>query len=1194
MKKIRILALLLALLMIPFGLLFACEDDEEPGDDEEKEEEGDDNENEGGGGDETTTLVGNKTVDDGSKMGYLAFFSFDNADNGNLGVIAAPSSMDDPNYASYSELKPIEPYFTYFRGAIVSGGAYTVKTLTASDKYLSIQRTDKKVSAPKLDFNIGTALKQDLTATHIIEFDMDFSKGLFGSAVTFAGIKENAHQTLFTIEDDVMYDCNGNAIYGEKDTDKEGWISVAVVIDDTKRTYDIYIDTVKQTNGLEYSNESYKSWNMESLTGYRFSVAATTEYDVYLRIDDVAVRNGKEKDLGTLAGTDTVVKYYDNGKFKYSYLKPTKNGVAKFIASQAGINDLKSEMFGTGALASDRVTLSKINTVTGAITDVYHDYGALQGKYDEVLTLKSGNAEIKLTTYNGSITYDADTTDTTDAISGTYTYADGVLTFNWGANAAPQIEGADVVAGKYADAVLSVYSDAACTAKLADLELDDVAENNVLGENEIYAVKFTNIQKIHSNGATVFQFDNAWYNNNKANLSSLKFSFYATQDMVDRDVCFMFRFCMPYEADGSTMYDAAFTVKPGATSGKANGVITYTAGLNTYQFTVQEIEAVKSNDAFSFSKIDTILIGYNGGDANAYDENDYQIYITELGFEFSNVRVEVEGPDSDNIKCGHVDAFDEDAFKPVDEMVIGNCAYGSHYLLKCTECGATKIDTSRPTGYIDPHVYDGTVDTDYSTCFKDGRIYKTCIDCGHEETIEVLASEGHQSVIVSIVGKVATQVCKSCGLENTFIIRNEMMTFKEKIDELGLILYNRNNWNADHEVNEDDKINEVISRDDKDMWIWTAHHWNKNTIGATFDIAETDYGKMLLMQGGPVYGEVYIDYVPGGSLNSSYTIFKETNFVFEFDYMLGTPGDNGQYASMDVFLSWRNGPAAITSQRWGHLKLQPDGSVQLSGYNANGADDFTDNPKFALEKNVVYNIALHYNLNTNKVSLYVDGVFIDDCQLLASLADSSILGITQCRFWCMGLPNEAEMYFNNFLFYEAPSEPICVLTPGIVGGSDFEGEIPLEDNILNVMQPDFNVFADGRNVKVGIPAALYLKQYVFEFGINAETLEDGVLLTATKNGVGYDREIDLVTVNGGKIYVAGLLVSEKLNVKLSLAFDDNANSLIVYVDGQRIDGTIYFEGDFADAMASIRSFTFNTVDNYGVSGLKMYTGNEVK
>lgn len=1160
MKKIRILALLLALLMIPFGMLFACNDDEDTDpDDEEPEEEGGDNEEEGGNG---TTLVGNKTVNDGTKLGYLAFFSFDNADNGNLGVIAAPASSTDPN----SDVKPIEPYFTYFRGTIVPGGAYTVKTLAGTDKYLSVQRTGGKVSSPVLDFNIGAPLKQDLEGTHIIQFDMDFSKGLFSSPVTFAGVKESVTQTFFTIEDNVMYDCNGAAIYGEKDTDKEGWISVAVVIDDNNRAYDIYIDMVKQTNGIPYSNTAYKSWNQEPLTGYRFSIAATNANDVYLRLDDVSVRNGKEKDLGTLAGTDFVVKYYDKGAFKYSYLQPTRDGVAKFIATQAGIKDLKTEMFGAGALAFERVTLSKVNTVTGEITDVYHDYGALKGDYSEILTFKSGNAEIKITTYNGCITYDADTTDTTDAISGTYAYADGVLTFNWGENAAPQIEGADIVAGKYADGVLSVYSEAACTTKLADIELDDVAENNVLGENEIYAVKFTNISEIADNGKTAFAFDNLWYKSNADKLSDFKISFYATQDMLDNGVQFTLSFAIE-SADA-----VSFVIKPGTSSEKSDDQLTYIKGLNYYELTATDVD---------FSKVVSIDLVYEGGDNNAKDVSDFDIYFTEMGFTLSDVNVEVEGPASNNAKCKHVDAFDEDAFKPVDEMVVGNCAYGSHYLLKCTECGATKIDTSRPLGYIDTHTYDDKVHTDYATCFKNGRNYRVCTVCGYEETTEVLVSEGHQYVIVSIVGKNVTRLCKNCGIDSSFIIRDELMTFEEKMNELGFSDDEKNNWSAEQTRNQNIKVKAEYGTAG---WINT---YCKGYAGTepVWETVDTDYGSMLRMN-------------CIGSNETYFTFYGKTitatSFVIEFDYMLGEPGVGGKYMTTQLSLT----PISKTGKKesYGHLRLQSDGSVQLSGYvPQENRTDFADHAKYQFEKNRIYNIACHYNLATNKLILYINGVKWDDCQFLADVSDSTAFSLSYYRFGCYGdKPVGSQQYFNNFLLYEAENEPLGVITSGLIDDSGFEGDVVLEDELFNEMHPAFNVADDGHSVKVNVPAALNLDKYVFEFGINAETLNDGTLLVATKRGVGYDRNVDLVTVNDGKIYVGGILVSEKLNVKLSFVFDDNLNSLIVYVDGQRIAGTIYFEGNFADSMASIRSFTFNNIDNYGVSGLEMYTGTEIK
>ena len=73
MKKIRLLALLLALLMLPLGTLFSCKPDDvpdDPDDDNEQEEPEDPD-------------TGDVNIDnDGTRSGYLVFFTFDAAKRG--------------------------------------------------------------------------------------------------------------------------------------------------------------------------------------------------------------------------------------------------------------------------------------------------------------------------------------------------------------------------------------------------------------------------------------------------------------------------------------------------------------------------------------------------------------------------------------------------------------------------------------------------------------------------------------------------------------------------------------------------------------------------------------------------------------------------------------------------------------------------------------------------------------------------------------------------------------------------------------------------------------------------------------------------------------------------------------------------------------------------------------------------------
>ena len=341
---------------------------------------------------------------------------------------------------------------------------------------------------------------------------------------------------------------------------------------------------------------------------------------------------------------------------------------------------------------------------------------------------------------------------------------------------------------------------------------------------------------------------------------------------------------------------------------------------------------------------------------------------------------------------------------------------------------------------------------------------------------------------------------------------------------------------------------------------------------------------MLRMQWAGTQGyETYVDVQPAGYGG---TFLQAESFTPEIGFMKGEPGENGGYYTMQFWPGWRNGPL---ENKWGMLNFTANGDIVLSDY----ATGTAGRPVFTTEKGKVYNIALFHDLAHNKVKLYIDGKFFDEIQFVKDIESASIFSPTHYRFNFGNFSKGAEYFFNNYLHYPSEREPLCVLTEGFVGGG-YEGDITLEDELLNPMLPDFDVAENGHDVKVNIPAAHYLKEYVLEFAVNG-IAKDGTLLKATKNGQGINYDLDMVEIKDGKVYVLGVLVSETTDIKLALAFDDNINALYVYVDGQKIAGTIYIDGDYATSGATIRSFTLLTeCGDYEVSALKMYTGTKVK
>ena len=468
MKKIRLLALLLALLMIPFSVLFACQKDDVDNDEDEEENE---NEEEEEIIPTDPTVVIDKKVDDGTKSGFLAFFNFDKADNGNLGVITPPANTSDPNYYTYADAKPIYPYFDYLSGTITSGGAYTVKSLNSSNKYLSIQRVGGIAENVSLSFDVYESYLDD--AKHIIQFDVDFTRGLFGADAIVYGVKGSANQPLITITNDAIYDCNGVAIYGEKADDTRGWINIAIVVSDGERIYDVYVDGgdgyVKQTSAVEYSldKNAYPSWHQEHTEYYRFAISTVQSGDAYFRIDNFGIRAGSEINLGELAGVDVSNVNRGTVSSQYGLVIPTVDGLKSYLESQTHlISKLKTEIFGTGALLSDRITITKLN-----LKSKIKDYAELRSLLEEAtfnkVTTSAGTDLSKIVIDFADGTAVATAASNGSLANATVTVQNNVILFDW-----IDYRTNMPAAAKFADSVLTTYSDKNCTRVAATYKVE--------------------------------------------------------------------------------------------------------------------------------------------------------------------------------------------------------------------------------------------------------------------------------------------------------------------------------------------------------------------------------------------------------------------------------------------------------------------------------------------------------------------------------------------------------------------------------------------------------------------------------------------------------------------------------------------------------------------------------------------------
>lgn len=910
-------------------------------------------------------------------------------------------------------------------------------------------------------------------------------------------------------------------------------------------------------------------------------------------------------------GTYTVTSY--NNKFVYTLDGVKYNGT--YAVGDNGVITFNIKKF-TRILDGELVRIEfidddelKVIPVGGTAT--VHTYGI----EDDVITINAGEGEEPY----GYIKYSVD-----DEAYVLYSDAECTVKID---TLNEKLED-KVVYAKYdkANGTLSVYSDATCEAeKLVatyNLEAPEEIELDEAKKNERYGIKFINFDNIQTTEKTTefTSWDNKFFTMAMDNLSSLKFGIYVPDEMYAAgDV-----FTLVLWKDASNYQQ--FVFKP-AEAGKemsiSGNIIYYAKGLNEVELDISKMGAVGQSAAQNAVKL---LFKYEYVEKYKEDNTDKErtlkktskipFYITAFEWIVQDVVVEVAGPGKDKpLDCDHTNYIGDPTLVKIKDPIPGNCHYATYYIEKCTVCDAEFVDNTK-IGYItQKHEFSGEPIVVEPTCDEDGYTYNVCVHCGEKYVYDVKLATGHDSVAISIVGKNVIMICKHCGIITESAIFTEMMSYDEKLSILGVNDSDRKNW----QIKEDSKLN--LKGNGRIGGPATVTIQTANTA-TNMRAEDTVYGKMLLIEGGKDICESYIDIISG---NGTDTFFKEQNFVYEFDFMKGNPSASGTYAHMRFGIGWRNGP--ITYSNWGALYMKYNGGIQLAGYGQNieANDKFDNNTKeFMPEQGVLYNIAVHHNLATNTVTLYIDGVKWDECQFLASVEDSMIFGVTHIRIRAGGVPTGSQYYIDNYVHYAADEQPICVLTTDFMGGLDFEGEIGLQDEIKNPMLKDFSVTENGVDVDFFVPGDISLglakQKYTLEFSIDGSTLKAGTLLKAKKVGFGetvkdeegqesiilnggYYRYADLLTTDGlGNLYVFGTLVYKGEegstgfnNLKIAFAFDDNAGTLQVYINGSLVPVTISYDGEFALSNGVIRGFTLDSeCGAYFVSGLKMYTGKDVQ
>ena len=467
MKKIRILALLLALLMLPFSAFVACGDGE-TGDDKQQQNKpsGDDDDpkdpEEPGSGNQGNVSEPDK---DGTQTGYEMYFHFNAAKPGRLPSWVYSGTV---SYMTYERA----PYSTYLTAPQKEGGSYMIEKRVGSetDGCLVIYRADGYKTDPYVDIKVADALPS-LGDTYILSFDTRLEEGIHTAPVNIQGRKMVGSTATFakfiTIQNTEIYDNAGRLIYGrESNGFKEGWHEISIFVNDLDRKFDVYVDKSKVTEmSVGYDNDSYPD-STTLPTAYRFWIDGAVAGESFFYIDNLAVKNAaNDYEIVGEGGSNNFISTAPTttGSISTSYFEKLFKADASEIAAKntdAIKAKFKASIFSKNKLSySSTVGLSKL-TVDGNIVDLYaDDYGVHMNYYDAKAVFKAGNAaltvwhEFENDVFVGKVSFDADVTNADDVVEyGSYEYLatkDGdIIKFTWNDGTAPNISEGEPKADK--------------------------------------------------------------------------------------------------------------------------------------------------------------------------------------------------------------------------------------------------------------------------------------------------------------------------------------------------------------------------------------------------------------------------------------------------------------------------------------------------------------------------------------------------------------------------------------------------------------------------------------------------------------------------------------------------------------------------------------------------------------------------
>ena len=370
MKKIRFLAALLVILMLPLGVLFGCnKPDEEPNDDPNEESGGQTpgGNKPSGGGNVSNVPADN---DGNSGNGYLVMFNFDAAKSGNLKVDAAP----------YKRFFAID--------SEKAGTSYVIKDKSGKNGTGALlMRREGTNAASNFSFKTDS-LGSAFDSQHILEFDIKLRKGLLGDTLEVVADKKSKQVLISITPEGKVFDCDGILLYTADKLEAE-WVHIAIAVDDSEREYVVYINGAKRTDNIAFSNKAYSS--SEELEKYTFRLTGDTYDNTYCYFDNLAFVDGVIPKEYT---SDDVIyrDYYTNSFDVFSASKVDANGnvlpnfealINVYNTNDDATTKVNFDPYNSNSALSmnEMLTISKVDS-DGNVEDVYTDYGVATGLYE--------------------------------------------------------------------------------------------------------------------------------------------------------------------------------------------------------------------------------------------------------------------------------------------------------------------------------------------------------------------------------------------------------------------------------------------------------------------------------------------------------------------------------------------------------------------------------------------------------------------------------------------------------------------------------------------------------------------------------------------------------------------------------------------------------------------------------------------